>query len=123
MWNRLQGRRPPWLDTVKQVLDRRRADGIRPENRYGSMLWRKSIAEDARFGRLQISRWPHGRTLTADEYVDMISSWSMVAGLRPADRARTLAELRDALADDGLDELQERLQTVLYVTRLRSAPE
>ena len=120
MWNRLRGQRPAWWEDVKAVLERRTAVGIRPENRYASMLWRDSLVGDARFGPLEAPRWPHDRTLTAGEYVAMLSSWSVVAGLGVADRAAALAELRGVLAARGLERLDERLETRLYVTHLRS---
>jgi hypothetical protein len=87
------------------------------------MLWRESLEGDARFGPLEASQWPHERVLSADEYVAMIASWSIVAGLEPAERARTLVELRQVLAANGLGELVERLQTELYVSRLNEVDE
>lgn len=59
----------------------------------------------------------HSQTLTAEDYVVLVSSWSFVSVLDDGPRAELLDGVRAVLERHGVESFEQRWRTDLYLTR------
>jgi SAM-dependent methyltransferase len=71
------------------------------------------------FEPVERSSFEHAQELTRERYVDFVSSFSFVAALEDERRAAFLASIRDVLDRHGVDSIEQRWRTDLYLTRRR----
>ena len=80
--------------------------------------WRTGPGWD-RFEPLELQGFEHTQHLSADDYVNLVSSWSFVGALPDAERSQLLASVAETLAKHGVDAFDQRWRTDAYLTRLR----
>ena len=120
MWNRHEFPAEQWVTEMGELIAARRAPGIKPENRYGSGLWREAFA-DSPFEPLSHAEVRHEQPTDIDGLVAHISTWSFVAALPDEERAALMedvaASVRRGLED--ADRVAIRYRTQVYWARRR----
>jgi SAM-dependent methyltransferase len=104
----------PWLSAFRETLDEhKRAAGAYPA---GHGEWKGPLTESGLFEELQRAEAVHVQRLTIDDFVAQVASWSWIAGLPDAARARVLSDVRALL--EGRHEIAVPYRTEIYWTRL-----
>jgi SAM-dependent methyltransferase len=94
----------------------RRSLRKRPQDSYGSGLWREAFAGSP-FGGLAEAAFPNQLELDPDGVVEHMESWSVIAGLPEGERRELVEELRSLLEAGTV--YTRRFETRVYWARLR----
>jgi SAM-dependent methyltransferase len=95
----------------------RRSLRKRPQDSYGSGLWREAFAASP-FGELSEAGFANSLELDRDGVIDHMQSWSVIAGLPDQDRRELVEELRSLLDETTI--YRRRLETRVYSARLEA---
>ena len=128
MWNAglPQQEEQPWRQEVVELIrpvyfhpqGRRVPAAAGDDPRDEDTAWRTGPGWEP-FEPIEYRRFEHVQRLSRDGYVALVSSFSFVAALEDAERARLLEGVAEVLERHGVDELDQRWRTDLYVTRRR----
>ncbi len=125
MWNSGEWEfdNPPWRPEVVELIAPvyRHPKGHEVPSASGKD-WRKdrSWQDDPGwelFEALDMRSFEHRQTLTADDYVTLVSSWSFVAALDAEPRRELLDAVAGVLRSHGVASFVQRWRTDLYLTR------
>jgi hypothetical protein len=88
----------PWLRGFGETLaPYRRAAGGYPA---GDGAWGRRLAATRRFEAVRHREYVHAQSLTVDDFVAQVASWSWIAGLPEAQRTAALADVRALVGEE-----------------------
>jgi len=110
--------REPWAEQFDARLREVPAPDVRPENRPHTLRWQEAFAGNALFTPLEHREFSHLTTVDAEQFVQLVLSWSYVAALPEADRERLGHDLSQIVHNHAGDvPLELPFVTQVYLTR------
>ena len=118
LWNAHDFGGDPWVRSMGELINSRRAPGVTPINRKQTGLW-KQVFESAPFEPLERFELRHEQRTDVDGLVAHIATWSFVGALDDGPRAELVRDLAELLRREhpSPDDVAIPYRTDVYWTR------